>query len=585
MVKHFPSGVYFVPLAGVSDPSSIAIVIAQTLGVRETGGQTQLETLKKYLQNSLSAQMLLLIDNFEHMVAAAPMLAELMAVGPHLKLLVTSRAVLRVYDEHEFPVPPLALPAAKSLLPLEVLSQYSAISLFIKRAAAVKPDFRLNEGNAAAVVEICSRLDGLPLAIELAAARTKLLSPSAMRTRLASRLQLLTGGARDLPARQQTIRQAIDWSYDLLSAPEQKLFRRLFCFRKWEQFSWRQWNRCATRNKIWDWDVLDGMASMVDKSLLGQIDQADGEPRFVMLETIREYGLEKMSESGEEMQTRRAHAAYCMVLAEEGAAENTAANQTEWLDRFESEHDNFRTALEWLTETGDAEWGLRLGAALFHFWERRDYLAEGRDQLGKLLKLRAAAPPTNARLRALFAAGVLTEEQGDYAVADVLLQESLEIGRRLEDKRSIAVSLNALAVTARDRGDLAASRALFEESLAKWRDLHDALAVARALSNLANVVKLEENYAHARSLYEECLSIFRELADRTGVAWALNNQGDVARDQGDSEAARSLYEQSLATFRELNDRWGIAGSLADLGNLAREQGDYGAADSLLPGKA
>jgi predicted ATPase/serine/threonine protein kinase len=578
VVKHFPSGVYFVPLAGVSDPGSIAIVIAQTLGVRETGGQTQLETLKKYLQNSLTAQMLLLIDNFEHMVAAAPMLAELMAVAPHLKLLVTSRAVLHVYDEHEFPVPPLALPAAKSLPSLEVLLQYSAISLFIKRATAVKPDFRLNEGNASAVVEICARLDGLPLAIELAAARTKLLSPSAMRTRLASRLQLLTGGARDLPARQQTIRQAIDWSYDLLSAPEQKLFRRLSVFVSGCTLEAVE-SVCDTKQDL-ELDVLDGMASMVDKSLVRQIEQADGEPRFVMLETIREYGLGKMSESGEEMQTRRAHAAYCMVLAEEGAAENTAANQTEWLDRFELEHDNFRTALEWLTETGDAEWGLRLGAALFHFWEMREYLAEGRDQLGKLLKLRAAAPPTNARLRTLFAAGVLAEEQGDYAVADVLLQESLEIGRGLEDKRSIAVSLNALAVTARDRGDLAASRTLFEESLATWRELHDTLAVARALSNLANVVKLQENYTHARLLYEECLSIFREVADRTGIAWALNNQGDVARDQGDSEAARSLYEQSLATFRELNDRWGIAGSLADLGNLAREQGDYSVADSL-----
>ena len=577
VLKHFPSGVYFVPLAGVSDPSSIAIVIAQTLGVRETGGQTQIETLKEYLQNSLSAPMLLLIDNFEHLVAAAPMLAELMAMAPHLKLLVTSRAALHVYDEHEFPVPPLTLPATKSLPPLEVLLQYSAISLFVKRAAAVKPDFRLNEGNAAAVVEICSRLDGLPLAIELAAARTKLLSPSAMRTRLASRLQLLTGGARDLPARQQTIRQAIDWSYDLLSAPEQKLFRRLSVFVGGCTLEAVE-SVCDTKQDL-ELDVLDGMASMVDKSLVRQTEQADGEPRFVMLETIREYGLGKMSESGEEMQTRRAHAAYCMVLAEEGAAENTAANQTEWLNRFELEHDNFRTGLEWLTETGDAEWGLRLGAALFRFWEMREYLTEGRDQLGKLLKLRPAAP-TNARLRALFAAGVLAGEQGDYAVADVLLKESLEIGRLLEDKRSIAVSLNALAVTARDRGDLAASRSLFEESLAKWRELHDALAVARALSNLANVVKLEENYTHARSLYEECLLIFRELGDRTGAAWALNNQGDVARDQGDSEAARSLYEQSLATFRELNDRWGIAGSLADLGNLAREQGDYRAADSL-----
>ncbi|MGH9702951.1 MAG: tetratricopeptide repeat protein [Candidatus Acidiferrales bacterium] len=287
-----------------------------------------------------------------------------------------------------------------------------------------------------------------------------------------------------------------------------------------------------------------------------------------------------MTEIGEEPQTRRAHAAYCLVLAEEGAAEETGAKLTGWMDRFEIEHDNFRMALECLTETGDAEWGLRLGAALFRFWEMREYLAEGRDWLGKLLQLERARKPTPARQRALFSAGVLAGEQGDYLVSGALFKESLEIGRKLEDKQSIAVSFNALAVNARDRGDLADSRALFGESLALWRELGDSLAVARALSNLANVAKLQADYVHARSLYEECLSIFKELGDRTGIAWALNHEGDVAREQGDLVAARALYNQSLETFRDLGDRWGIAGSLADLGNLAREQMDYRAADSL-----
>lgn len=577
-VEYFPSGVYFVPLAGVGDPNSITIVIAHTVGVRETGGRPPLETLKEYLQNSLSAPMLLLIDNFEHMVAASPRLAELMAAAPNLKLLVTSRAALHIYDEHEFPVPPLALPDAKSSLSLEALSEYSAISLFVQRAAAVKADFKLNEDNAASVLEICSRLDGLPLAIELAAARTKLLSPSAMRTRLASRLHLLTGGARDLPARQQTLRQTIDWSYDLLSAPEQKLFRRLSVFVGGCTLEAVE-SVCDTKQDL-GLDVLDGMSSMVDKSLVRQVEQADGEPRFVMLETIREYGLGKMVESGEEASTRRAHAAYCLVLAEEGAAEDAGANQKEWQDRFDLEHDNLRAALEWLTETGNIEWGLRLGVALFCFWEMREYLAEGRERLGKLLRLEGAPAPAHARMRALFAAGVLATEQGDYVASDALFRESLEIARRSEDKRSIAVSLNGMAVNARDRDDLAASQSLFEESLVQWRELQDGLAVARALSNLANVAKLRGDYIRSRSLYEQALSIFRELGDRTGVAWALNHQGDVARDQGDTEAAKSQYEQSLAAFRELDDRWGVAGSLADLGNLAREQGDYGAADSL-----
>jgi predicted ATPase/tRNA A-37 threonylcarbamoyl transferase component Bud32 len=578
MVDHFTCGAYFVPLAGVTDPSLVTLAIAQTLGVRETGGQQPFEALKEYLRNSISAPLLLLIDNFEHIVAAAPMLAELLTLAPSLNLLVTSRAALHVSNEHEFPLEPLGLPDSRSLPSPEALSQYSAISLFVQRAAAIKPNFELTEENAAAVAEICARLDGLPLAIELAAARVKLLSPSAIRTRLANRLQLLTGGARDLPARQQTLRQAIDWSYDLLNEPEQKLFRRLSVFQGGCTLEAVE-SVCDTKKDL-GLDVLDGVASMVDKSLVRQIEQGDGEPRFVMLETVREYGLEKLAASGEEPLTRRAQAAYCLVLAEEGAAEDTGGKQTEWLDRFEIEHDNFRTALEWLTQTGNVEWGLRLGVALFRFWEMREYLAEGRERLGKLLKLEGTTAPTNLWLRALFAAGVLAAEQGDYGVSDALLEENLEFARRLDDKRSIAVSLNAMAVTTRDRGDLAASRALFEKSLALWRELHDAQAVARGLSNLANVVKLQEDYAHARTLNEECLSIFRDLDDRTGIAWALNHQGDVARDQGDSAAARSLYEQSLVCFRDLNDRWGVAGTLADLGNLAKEQRDYRAADSL-----
>jgi predicted ATPase len=574
----FPGGVYFVPLAAVNDPALLAFAIAQTLGIRETPNQSPLETLREYLQNSLKAPMLLLIDNFEHIVEAAPALAELLAVAPQLKMLVTSRAALHVYHEHEFPVPPLALPDNRALSPREMLSEYSAISLFVQRAAAVKPNFELTEENAPIVADICSRLDGLPLAIELAAARIKLLTPAAMRTRLASSLQLLTGGARDLPARQQTLRQAIDWSYDLLSESEQRLFRRLSVFIGGCTLEAVE-SVCDTKQDL-GLDVLDGMTSMVDKSLARQIEQADGEPRFVMLETIREYASGKMAESGEEPLTRRSHAAYCLVLAEEGAAEETGANQTGWLDRFEVEYQNIRAALECLIETGNAEWGLRMGVALFRFWERRERLTEGRDWLDKLLKIPAASAPTNLRLRALFSAGVLASEQGDHAVSVALLTESLEIARQLQDTRSSAVSLNALAVVTRDRGDLPAARALFEESLLLWRQLQDAQAVSLGLSNLAGIANLQKDYQRAQSLYEQALSTFREVGDRTGTAWTLNHQGDVARDQGDSAAARSLYEQSLAEFRELSDRWGIAGSLADLGNLAREQNDYRTADSL-----
>ncbi len=578
VAEQFPSGVYFVPLAQVTDPDLIASAIAQALGVRLTGSHSPLETVKEHLRQFSTDPMLLLFDNFEHMLAVAPILAELLASAPHLRLLVTSRAALHVYDEHEFPLPPLALPDTGKTPAPELLSQYSAISLFIQRAVAVKPDFRLTEQNASDIAEICTRLDGLPLAIELAAARVKLLSASAMRTRLASRLQLLTGGSRDLPARQQTLRQAIDWSYDLLNESEQKLFRRLSVFVGGGTLEAIE-SVCDTKQDL-GLDVLDGMASMVDKSLVRQIEQSDGEPRFVMLETIREYGLEKLVASGEEQQTRRAHAAYGLVLAEEGTSGDTDVKHKGWLDGFDAEHGNFRAALDWLIETGNAEWGLRLGAALFRFWEMREYLAEGRDWLGKLLALPGASTPTTSRLRVLFAAGVLAGEQRDFATCDASLMQSLEIARHLGDQRSIAVSLNALGVNARDRDDFAASAVFLEETLVLWRELHDARAVARTLSNLAGIVKLQEDYPRARSLYEECLSIFRELDDRPGIAWALNHQGDVARDQGDSDAARSLYESSLAAFRELKDRWGIAGTLADLGNLAREQRDYRTADSL-----
>jgi len=576
--ERFPGGVYFVPLSSLDDPGLIASMIVQTLGIREAGGQSALEILKRNLRDSSCPPMLLLLDNFEHLVQAAPTVADLLASGPNLKILVTSRAALHVYGEHECPVPPLALPDSRSKPSVEVLSRCPAVALFAQRAIAAKPDFELNRENAPVVAEICARLDGLPLAIELAAARVKVVSPSLMLARLANRLQLLTGGARDLPQRQQTLRAAIDWSYDLLSAAEQRLFRRLSVFVGGCNLEGVE-AVCDAKADL-DLDILDGMASMVDKSLVQQVEPAKGESRFVMLDTIREYALEKLESSGEQPLTKRAHAAYCLVLAEEEPTVESGAQAMEWQERFALEHDNFRAGLGWLTETGDAEWGLRLGTALFRFWEIREYLAEGRDSLGKLLKLAGAAAPTKARARALFAAGVLAGEQGDYASAGALFGESQEIARQLGDKIGVAVSLNALAVSSCDRGDVANARALFEEGLALWRELGDQKAVARALSNLANVLKVQRDYDRARALHVECLSIFQGLGDRTGVAWSLNYQGDVARDRGDITAARKLYEEGLGIFRELGDRWGIAGTLADLGSLARENGNYSAAHAL-----
>ncbi len=576
--EEFPGGVYFVSLEQVADPGLIPATIAQTLVAREGGSQPPLETLMEYLRDPLLKPTLLLLDSFEHLMPAASIVADLVAAGPCLKILVTSRSPLHVYGEHELPVPPLALPDARGPAGVEELSRNEAVALFVQRSAAVKPDFALTRERAADVAEICRRLDGLPLAIELAAARVKLLSPAAMRARLESRLQLLTGGARDLPARQQTLRGAIDWSHELLNEAEQKLFRRLSVFAGGCTLEAAE-AVCDAMSDL-GMDVLDGMASMVDKSLLQQVEPARGESRFLMLETIREYARERLASSGDEPMARRAHAAYCLVLAEEEGSEAGASEAAARLDRFESEHDNFRAALDWLSETGNAEWGLRLGAALFRFWETREHLAEGRNRLAKLLELTGAAARNKARSRALFAAGVLAGAQADYVRAQELLDECLSIDRELGDRWSAAVVLNALAVHALDRGKAATARSLSEESLASWRELGDRAAVARSLSNLANVATAQGEHARAASLYEESLSIFSELGDRAGVAWALDHLGDVAREQGRFADARAFYERSLAAFRELGDRWGIAAVLADLGNLARDRGDHAGAYSL-----
>ena len=568
IAQRFPAGVAFVSLSVVREPGLIASTIAQAVGVRETGNQSAQESVKEYL-GGLDQPMLLLLDNFEHLVSAALVISDLLSVGPKLKAIVTSQSPLHVYGEHEFPVPPLLLPDAKCLPPLDALSRLPAIALFVERARAVKHDFALTSENAPAVAAVCARLDGLPLAIELAAARIKLLSPSAMLARLESCLSLLTGGARDLPTRQQTLRGTVDWSYGLLKAAEQTLFRRISVFLGGCTLEAVE-AVCDTAGDL-GLDVFEGMSSMVDKSLVQQVEDGAGETRFIMLSTIREYALERLAGSNDVATTRRSHAAYYLVLAEEGALE--AGAHPEWLDRFEVEHDNFRVALDYLVKTEDADWGLRLSTALFHFWETREHLAEGRARIARVLALEGAAARPKLRSRLLFAAAVLSGEQGDYASAQQLFEDSLETCLELNDNRGVAVALNALAVNARDRGDLPTASLLFERCVAIWRDEGDPADVARALSNLANVSRLQNNPEHACELYGECLALFRQVGDVAGIAWTLNYQGDVARESNDLTAARSFYEQSLAAFSLSRDGWGIASALSDLASLSWDQGD------------
>jgi predicted ATPase len=502
------------------------------------------------------------MDNFEQVLPAATVLAETLDACSSLKILVTSRSCLRVYGEQEFPVTPLA--------------QNAAIELFVQRAGAVWPDFAVSPENAQTVREICSRLDGLPLAIELAAARTKMLSPSAILDRLQSRLQLLTGGALDLPERQHTLRNTIDWSHGLLNDAERKLFRRLSVFAGGCMIEAAE-AVCNTTRDLGE-DLFDGLSSLVGQNLVQRVDRAEAEPRFAMLETIREYALERLAESGEQVATRRAHAAYCLVLAEEGNPELGAADRTRWLTQCEAEIDNLRFALDWLFQTKDVDWALRLCVALFRFWDMREHLTEGRARLETILHL-AGTDRTKERARVAQFIGALTSAQGDYPAAEHFLQRSLILYEELGDEAGIAASLNALAVSARDRGDYALAQSNFERSLACWRLLPDQLAIARCLHNLANVVKVRGDYPRARWALREATEIFQTLGDRSGAAWSTNQLGDIEREQGHIADARTLYQRALATFREVGDPWGCARSLADLGYIDCEQGNHSAARS------
>lgn len=576
MADQFPGGLCFAGLAAIRERDLIASAILQVLGVRETGNKFPEDALMEYL-GGLSQPMLLLLDNFEHLVAAAPVVAQMLSASPKLKIVVTSQAPLHIYGEHEYPVPSLELPDPKSLPSVEVLSHLPAIMLFLERAQAMKPRFALTKENAVAVATICARLDGLPLAIELAAARIKLLPPSAILARLESRLNLLTGGARDLPTRQQTLRNTVEWSYSILNSSEQTLFRRLSAFAGGCTLEAVE-AVCDTKGDL-GVDVLEGMASLVDKSLAQQVEQAEKDTRFTMLSTIREYALERLAESGDISATRRAHAAYYLVLAEEGAGDIT--RQPEWLDRFDIEHENFRSAVDNLVLIGDAEWAMRLGTALFRFWETREHLTEGRTAIGRILEMEGAAARPKLRARLLFAAAVLAAAQGDYESAQPLFEESLETCVKLNDRRGVAVAINALAVNARDHGELAAAAQLFEQCLGIWREVGgDSTAIARALSNLASVMKRQGKYERALSLFEECLSTFRQAGDGSGIAWTLNYLGDLAREKADFVLARSYCEQSLSEFRRLHDDWGIASTLCDLASLSCDQGNNAEARRL-----
>jgi predicted ATPase/class 3 adenylate cyclase len=572
----FSDGTFFVPLATVSEVELLLPAVAETLGVMEAEEQPLDETLKDYLSER---RMLLVLDNFEQVLGAAPAVMELLAAAPGIKVLATSRAPLGLYGEHEFPVPPLTLPDLRNPPPLERLTQYEAVGLFVERARALKPDFKVTNESAPAVAEICVRLDGLPLAIELAAARIKLLPPRAMLHRLGSRLKLLTGGARDLPERQRTLRATIEWSFALLEEGEQLLFRRLAVFSGGRTLEAIE-EICDAEGDL-PVDSFEGVSSLFDKSLLRQEEGPNEEPRFVMLETVHEFAREKLQGSGEAEEIKRRHAEHFLTLAEEAYPKLRGPDQLQWLERLEAEHDNMRAALSWALGRKEAELALRLGGALSGFWSKRGYYGEGRRWLEGALAIEGRGSP-EVRAMALAGVGDLALEQGELDRAQQACEEGLEFLAHDATVVSEAklILLAFLGWVAWEREEYEQAKQLFEEGLALSREMRDTWWLASALSNLAVVSHFLGNSEKATELYEESMSLFREKGDKRRLATCLNNLAMVMCSQGDLGWAAKLIEEAVALLRELGARGVVSIGLCNLGWIAILQDDLGRAADL-----
>ena len=581
----FPDGVYFVPLAPLVDPDLVAPTVARALGLAEAEGRPgAAQQLHAYLRDK---RLLLVLDNFEQVLAAAPLVAELLAAAPGLRVLVTSRAPLHLSGEHDVAVPPLALPDPRHPPPPEQIGQYEAVQLFIERARAARADFTVTEATAAAVAEICARLDGLPLAIELAAARVRLLPPPALLARLGQRLRLLTGGPRDLPARQQTLRGAIEWSHALLDPAGRALFRRLAVFSG--GFSLDAAEAICTGVSDAVLDVLDGVGALVDQSLLREVEDVGGEPRFAMLETIREYATEQLVVSGEAEAVRRRHAEYFAGLAEASERVIHSSQQARWLARFEADHNNLRAALGWVLDAGEVELGLRLGGALGNFWWIHWHIAEGARWLEALLAHPGTASvPDTVRARGLIAAaGVLIHvpDRAHMARAREYAEEALALYRRLgeHDRRvNLTIALGALGTVAYYEGDYDQAISLVEEGLARAQadaaadpgDARGKFYAAAALDMLGLVAAMRGEHERALGLLERALALMRELGGAHGIALVLNDLGMVACYVGDSARATAQLAEVVTLTRTLGARYRTARALHSLGvAVCYHQGD------------
>jgi predicted ATPase/DNA-binding NarL/FixJ family response regulator len=528
---HFADGVCFVGLVPISNPDLVMSTIADALRIREMPGRPLGEHVRAELGQK---HLLLLLDNFEQVAEAASIVEELLLACSHLKVLITSRAVLHLQAEHLFPVHPLALPDLSHPPTYEVLIHSPAITLFQQRARAVLPTFHLTSENVQTIAEICVRLNGLPLAIELAAVRIRLLPPQALLSRLASRLQVLMGGARTLPPRQQTLRKTLQWSYDLLTLEEQQLFRRLSVFVS--SYSLETVETLCHELGDQTTDVLNSMASLLDNSLVQQDEQAGNKPRFLMLETVREYGLECLRESGELERCQFAHAEYYLTLAERVEPHlRGGGQQLKWLTVLTQEQENLRTALQWLVEHEETERALRLSGATWWYWFMRSSYHEALHWLEASLTLPDTGERTTARAQMLAATGFLI---GDL------------------------------------RGDVTKARTLLEESMALYQERGDRRGYAHALQLFAGVYEIQGDYITARTLDEQGVDLCRALGDDWKVAFGLNDLARVTWAMGDAEAAATLWQECIALCRKIGERWALPRPLSALASLLFAQGDY-----------
>lgn len=586
----FNDGVFFIEMAAVTDPALVASTIAQPLGVKEAGSRPLTDVLKEHLSGK---QILLVLDNFEQIAMAAPQISELLTATTLLKILVTSRSILHLTVETEFAVPPLATPGTQAKRSFEELSGMEAIRLFVERARAAKPHFRLTAENASVIGAICERLDGLPLAIELAAARIRILSPAAILGRLENSLGLLTGGALDLPLRQQTMRGAVDWSYDLLDESEKSLFRRLSVFagglrlEAAEEVVGSQLSlasESAGRNNQLTTDsrllttVLDGITSLIDKSLLIQKEQPDGEARFRMLEVVRDFAFESLDTAGETQAVRRIHAEHFIAFAERAEPFVQAAQSAEWLDRLEEEHDNLRAAMRWSLDN-DPSMAVRLAVALRNFWLLHSHLSEGYAWL-KAASEHSGRLSAPLRFKLMNGLGLVARWRGDYETAGNAYADGLAAGQEAEDKQGIALSSRGLGLVAMQKGEIQASKKYFESGLKISRELEDKFGIALSLSFLGDLARTEGNSGAARPLFEEALKLFRELDNKSATSDTLNNLGAAALGDGDPQAAAKHFSEALQIANELSNKITISCSLDGFGAIAADRGGFDLAARL-----